>query len=70
MSVKIVIAAGGREVSVETSANASVDTVAAQALDVWNRVTPTAEKPVIEAGGIGFQADLAPNTTDEELRRP
>lgn len=69
MSVKIVIASGGREVSVETSANASVETVAAQALEVWNR-TDAAARPVIEAGGMGFQAEIASQITDETLRRP
>ncbi len=67
MSVKVVIVSGGREVVVETSSNAKMETVAEQALDVWNRVKAP-QRAVLEAGGIGFQADLAPTTTDEELR--
>jgi len=70
MSVKVVIASGGREVSVETSANASGSTVVAQALEVWNQASAVTEKPVLEAGGMGFQAELAPQPVDEEARRP
>lgn len=68
MSVKVVIIVGGREVSVENSANASVESVVAQALDVWRRARPRPSKPTIQAGGMGFQADLAPPAFDEELR--
>ncbi len=67
MSVKVVIVSGGREVVVETSGNAKIETVAEQALDVWNRVKAP-ERAVLEAGGIGFQAELAPTTDDEQLR--
>jgi hypothetical protein len=69
MSVKVVIICGNREVSVETSSNSSVEAVVDQALSVWRRSRPRQAKPTITAGGMGFQADLAPPPVDEELRR-
>lgn len=60
MSVKVTIEAGGRTVSVETSGNAAVATVLTDALVTWERTATATPAPRIEAGGMGFQAELAP----------
>lgn len=60
MTVKVTIAAEGREVTVETDADAPVAAVIADALTAWTKARPRhAERPVLQAGGMGFQAELA-----------
>lgn len=77
MTIKVQISSGGREVTIETSGS-TVDAVVTKALDAWRRTRLTAadrrsEQKHLEAGGMGFQADIAASAgldVDECRSRP
>lgn len=67
--IKAVIIADDRKVTVQTDDGDDVTACVNQALRAWRRTRPARsaapERPTIEAGGMGFQADLAPQDPDE-----
>ncbi|GAA2566179.1 hypothetical protein GCM10010435_44190 [Winogradskya consettensis] len=64
MTIKVTISEGDREVSIEATGNPPVAAVVADALTAWARIRPrrrAQERPRLEAGGIGFCAELGPD---------
>lgn len=60
---RVCIDSDGRKVTVATTENVPIAALLADALTVWTKAKPRrqpAEAPGLEAGGFGFQAELAP----------